>query len=511
MRALLTKRYTLVTINDYAYYDIAISALESARIMVIWPPMIPRVVAMLRRARMRWADEARPRYAKIVAEWDERDLSATPAAQLLEGAREIVMVAADHYLTVQSGILPVAYLSEALFSKMYSLFARRKGDPPALTFLLGFDSAPIQAEKSLYDIAAWAQTEPDLAAYLKRANSEDIVAAWRSGAAPVTVVFGHGAESWREFSRRLSAHLNRFGHAVYDLDFAKSLAADDPAPLLEALKYFLAGQARDPHMRQSKTAVAREEATQSLLGRLRGPRRRMFGWLLRAAQCYAPLREDALMDVGLGWPLLRKMLREVGRRFAGAGAIVRSDDVFWLNWDEAQAEARALDAAGPSHDSAAVVAERRAKWQREQKVTPPVTLPAGKALRFLGINFSTWLPARTGQAAGDTIRGIGASPGCAAGVARVIHGPGEFNLMRAGDILVAKITTPAWTPLFALAAGVVTDIGGPLSHSSIVAREYQIPAVLGTGVATERICSGQHISVDGDRGVVKISPVSSAE
>jgi len=76
--------------------------------------------------------------------------------------------------------------------------------------------------------------------------------------------------------------------------------------------------------------------------------------------------------------------------------------------------------------------------------------------------------------------------------------------MQRGDILVAKVTTPAWTALFALAAGVVTDVGGPLSHSSIVAREYHIPAVLGTGVATERVRSGQHITVDGDAGTVRI-------
>ena len=77
--------------------------------------------------------------------------------------------------------------------------------------------------------------------------------------------------------------------------------------------------------------------------------------------------------------------------------------------------------------------------------------------------------------------------------------------MRQGDILVARITTPAWTPLFALAAGVVTDVGGPLSHSSIVAREYHIPAVLGTGVATGRLSSGQRVTVDGDAGTVKVS------
>lgn len=67
---------------------------------------------------------------------------------------------------------------------------------------------------------------------------------------------------------------------------------------------------------------------------------------------------------------------------------------------------------------------------------------------------------------------------------------------------MARITTPAWTPLFAMASAVVTDVGGPLSHSSIVAREYGIPAVLGTGVATQRLSSGQRIAVDGDAGTV---------
>jgi pyruvate,water dikinase len=76
--------------------------------------------------------------------------------------------------------------------------------------------------------------------------------------------------------------------------------------------------------------------------------------------------------------------------------------------------------------------------------------------------------------------------------------------MQPGDVLVASITTPAWTSLFAMASAVVTDIGGPLSHSSIVAREYGIPAVLGTAVATRRISSGERIRVDGDVGTVTL-------
>mgnify|MGYP000425954775 CR=1 FL=1 len=76
--------------------------------------------------------------------------------------------------------------------------------------------------------------------------------------------------------------------------------------------------------------------------------------------------------------------------------------------------------------------------------------------------------------------------------------------MQPGCVLVASVTTPAWTPLFAMASGVVTDIGGPLSHGSIVAREYGIPAVMGTGVATRRIHNGQTITADGSEGIVTI-------
>ncbi|HEV2661332.1 MAG TPA: PEP-utilizing enzyme, partial [Ktedonobacteraceae bacterium] len=152
-----------------------------------------------------------------------------------------------------------------------------------------------------------------------------------------------------------------------------------------------------------------------------------------------------------------------------------------------------------------VVAERHATWKRERALTPPAALPIKGGARFLGIDFSRVMPARTDQPEGDVLKGFAASPGQVTGLARVIHGPEEFGQMRQGDILVARITTPAWTPLFALAAGVVTDVGGPLSHSSIVAREYHIPAVLGTGAATERLHSEQRITVDGDAGTVVLS------
>ena len=117
------------------------------------------------------------------------------------------------------------------------------------------------------------------------------------------------------------------------------------------------------------------------------------------------------------------------------------------------------------------------------------------------------MPATMAEQTGDVLTGIGASSGRVTAMARVLDGPADFARLQPGEVLVASITTPAWTSLFARAAAVVTDIGGPLSHSSIVAREYGIPAVLGTAVATRRVVDGQQITVDGDSGKVYLAEV----
>jgi pyruvate,water dikinase len=417
--------------------------------------------------------------------------------QMLDGVREIVVMAAKYYLTIQGGILPAAYMSESFFSFVYDRLFKLRGDPPALTFMLGYDSAPIRAEQSLYDLAQWARQQQGLTDVLSNLSDKQFASAYRTGH-----LAGVDEAVWSEFCQRLAAHLARYGHTIYDLDFAKPLPADDPASLLETLKFFLSGQAPDPSVRQAASATAREQAVHALQARLRGPLLSLFRRLVRAAQGYAPLREDALADVGLGWPILRRMLHEIGNRLVAAKSIATPDDTFWLTEDELQSATRALDEQQPVQDYHAIITKRRMLWEGRRKLTPPAALPLKGGARFMGIDFSSMLPARTDQQAGDVIKGIGASPGRVTGPARVISGPSEFNQMRRADILVAKITTPAWTPLFALASGVVTDVGGPLSHSSIVAREYHIPAVLGTGVATERLHSDQQITVDGDAGTV---------
>ena len=487
----------LTTINGYGYYDYGFTPAQTAKSILSMPRFVGAAARLLRTSRTRW-QEARSRYAAVVDYWQTRDLATTSGTNLLGGIGAITAEAAHYYLSVQSGILPGAYLSESLFALVYNRFLKRRNGPSALTFMLGFDSAPMQAEQSLYDLAQWVQGQPELATQLSNMSSEQLTAMYREQATQVQASAG----AWPEFWRRLADHLARFGHAIYDLDFAKALPADDPAPILETFKFFLSGQAPDPYVRQEKASAARDQATQTMLNQRRGFRLKLFQRLVGTAQRFAPLREDALADVGLGWPILRRMLREMGRRLTETSVIDTPDDVFWLRLVELQEAATALDAGQPPANEHAVIAERRATWESERALTPPVVLPLKGGARFLGIDWSSWMPARTDQASKNVITGIAASPGRITGPARVIHGPEEFGQMRQGDILVARITTPAWTPLFALASGVVTDVGGPLSHGSIVAREYHIPAVLGTGVATARLYSGQRITVDGDAGLV---------
>jgi pyruvate,water dikinase len=494
--------HVLTTINEYAYYEFGLTSWQWLRLVALMVSRFPGILARtLGRGEARWAENARPRYLQVTAKWAACDLHHMPATRLLDGAREIVQQAADYYVTIQSGILPSAFISEALFTMAYNRLAKRPDDPAALIFVLGFDSAPISAEKSLYDLGQWLRAHTALAGYLSRATSADIADAYFSGSAPTPVADGDG---WVEFRRRFGNHLDRFGHTVYDLDFVKRVPAEAPEPLIDALKQYLTGQTQSPYERQARSASARMQATQLLAG-LTGPRARLFKRLLPWAQRSAPLREDALADVGLGWPVLRRMMRESGQRLVTVNALADPDDVFWLTLGEAADAARAIDTGQPAEDYRGRVDQRRARWEQVRLVTPPAALPIKGGARILGIDFSAWGPSRTNQAGRATIKGQGASPGRVTGPARVIRGPAEFGTMESGDILVARITTPAWTPLFALAAGIVTDVGGALSHSSIVAREYHIPAVLGTGVATERIRSGQRITVDGDHGVVSLS------
>jgi rifampicin phosphotransferase len=445
-----------------------------------------------------WREDALPKYRSTIARWQQRPPAELPTADLLEGARQLFEAAVYTYNMLQSGIIPASGFTELIFTQVYNRLIKKPADPAAMTFMLGFESTPIRADKALYDLAMWAQTQPELAAYLGGRRGSQIAADLRSGAVPEEVPEG----AWQVLRTRLDGYLAEYGSSLYDLDFAKPLPTDDPGTLLDTLRLYLSGDGRSPYERTRQQQSKREAATEQVLSHVSGLKRKYFLKTLRNAQKMAPLREDGLADLGLGYPLLRSLLLELGGRLARSGAIAQAADVFWLEDQEIRATLPDLERGSTLPAMGEVIAQRKALWNAEKRVTPPTTLPIGS--RFMGLDIGGF-GARTEGQEGDTLKGIGAFPGRVSGVARVLRGPQDFDQMRPGDILVASITTPAWTPLFAMAAAIVTDIGGPLSHSSIVAREYGIPAVLGTGVATRRIHSGQTITVDGGAGLVHLT------
>jgi len=486
----------MLTINGYAYMTVSYTPKQW---WLMLTRMVPSFRRMLRTGVQYWREVAHPQYVETVERWQARSLPDLSATELLRGIQEVLTVATDHLGALMVSTMGPSAGSEGLFTRVYERIIRREGDPDAPTFLLGFDSIPIRSEKALYDLAQWCRERAPLAAYLTDTPTAQIVAQLAGEHPPAELDAG----DWQAWRRRFRDHLDCYGYAIYTLDFGWPLPMDDPAPILETLKLFIIGQGRSPYERQQTFAKRREQAVQATLARLKGIKRWVFQKTLNLAQSLVPLREDGIAEIGLGYPLLRQMLRELGRRFAKAGAIEQPEDIFWLEASEVEEMTATLDQGETLPDHRPVVKERQAAWRAAKRATPPPQVPfKGK---YLGMSIETWVPARADEQTGDVIKGVGASPGRVTAPARVLHGPEDFYQMQPGDILVAGITTPAWTPLFAMAAGVVTDVGGPLSHGSIVAREYGIPAVLGTGVATKRIRSGQIITVDGSAGLVNLA------
>jgi rifampicin phosphotransferase len=272
-------------------------------------------------------------------------------------------------------------------------------------------------------------------------------------------------------------------HAVQSIDWAHPTAGELGWPPPEP--------SEDRHR---QLAASREALTAQCLAVL-GDQPQLqarFQALLAVAQRYAVIREQQARQLTLGWPLLRRCALRLGETLHAHGVIDQAEDVFYLTRAE-------LDTRTPLQD---VVGRRRAAWERQRRLLAPLTI--GRPPRLLAKELLGAVDAvrTTGPTPEDAIIGQPASPGRATGPVRIIHGPGDFDRFQPGEVLVARATAPAWTPLFARAVAVVTDGGTLAAHASLVAREYGIPAVVATGDATTRLDDGQVVTVDGGAGTV---------
>ena len=290
-----------------------------------------------------------------------------------------------------------------------------------------------------------------------------------------------------DFAAEFQAYLSEYGHRE-----TVSPVLVSPPTQVEAPETVLALIS----MLATKPAESRQHAdslTELLdLPLLRGRRRRALAqrWVV-AARAGIAFREDSHFYFLKPLPILRQALLELGRRLHDAGVLAETEDVFHLRLEELESIPDPVLA-----NSAKLRGVVRTRSARRQEL-------AGVRL----IDPTAVFPARdVGEA---LITGTPASGGTATGPVRVIREPSEFGRLVSGDVLVCPYTNPGWTPLFQRAAAVVVDSGGSVSHAAIVAREYGIPAVMGTGIGTSTLTDGQLVSVDGNRGRVTAAQTDS--
>lgn len=226
-----------------------------------------------------------------------------------------------------------------------------------------------------------------------------------------------------------------------------------------------------------------------------------FRSLLAETQRLVPIREEHVREFTLPWPAMRRAVLRLGEALVERGVIREPEDVFFLTRDEALG-ALGRETNGEAIDVAIDVASRRHAHVQQSRLVAPLFVGnrAGIVGRVAGM-FAAMVGGRRSDRA--IVSGSPASPGRATGKVRVVRSPEEFGALQPGEILVAPVTAPAWTPLFARAAAVVTDVGSAAAHASIIAREYGIPAVVGCGDATARLRDGMMVTVDGTTGNVE--------
>ncbi len=471
----------VVTINGYAFIRI------DARISITGILKSPfnglRYLANL--WGHRWRRTLLEPYAQTVAKWKDLEIDKSPPKELWNGVKAICRANAEYWEACLQN--RVSGMIEQAFTGIYPLLVRGKDRPRVFAFLRGHDSEPVRAEGELFQLVQ--EFREDVESTFREIPADRIVSRLQ------TIPRG------REFLSRFQAYLDRNGHQISTLDFIDPTLAEQPEPLLERIKLFFAPE-RDttpPHERARQERLSAEAQIEAGLGPIR---RTLMSGLLSLLNYGLVLREDVLFFHGMGWPVARRFILELGRRIARDGLIESETDVFFLT----ETELETLFGGDPSlvdkHKLGSDIDERRKRREEQLRIKPPVLIPSNFGV--FGFSMRPFMPEYSRPSIGRQIVGIPVSPGRATGPAAVIGSPEEFRSMKRGAILIAPLTTPAWTPLFALASGVVTDVGGLLSHASIVAREYGIPAVIGTGVATHRIQSGQLVTVDGDRGTVTL-------
>jgi pyruvate,water dikinase len=456
----------------------------------------------------RWLTENLPHYLAKLDRWRELDPRQASDQTLLDGIRALTLAEA-RYWHVLRAVIGAAKMTDQALQTFLADNAPDLGLSSG-TFLSGFESKTLDAELDM------------------RATAEQI----RNNAAIYELIIVTPANRFLEALKvhaeggsvlqAINDYLETYGKQIFNLDFVEPALIDAPLPFVTNLKAMVRHSGFDLMARQRDVRRKRRQKWIQTLRYFRTKRTKQGtgGWagnapvskwalaefvrLYWTARINYPTREKAIFYMGLAWHLLRPFALELGKRLVAAGTLAHADDVFYLTGDELQ---QAIDARGKGESVQALkdqaTAQRDLREWRE-RLEQPAAIPEENQLPWAGRGKSSFDTIKINTKDAQMISGFAVSPGAVTGVASVIMSPDEFDRMEPDTILVCPLTTPAWTQLFPYAIGLVTDIGSITAHGSIVAREYGIPAVLGTGNGTRIVAHGDRIEVNGDMGIVTI-------
>jgi pyruvate,water dikinase len=366
----------------------------------------------------------------------------------------------------------------------------------AWQLMQGYETKSVETSKGLWRLSRIVKSSSMLRTVFEGGDPADIV--------PALEHFSEG----RAFLAELRHFLDDYGwrsDGIYEIGDA-TWREDLSIPLNTIQGYLGLSEDDNPEFTLSRASHRREELAAKARARLVGDQGTLqrFNELMEAAKHNLRVTEDHSFWIDqMGTAAFRRFCLALGGRLVERGVLAQPEDVFLLHKDELR---QALRGGG---DMKATVAQRRSEMEAWAKVVPPFHLghstppnadPFFVAMvdKMLGL-----LPVEPSTDP-DVITGVAASPGTVQGTAKVVRSLNEASKLQYGDIMVCEMTMPTWVPLFATVRAVVADSGGILSHCAIVAREFRLPAVVGTRVGTEAIKDGMTITVDGNKGLVRI-------
>lgn len=377
----------------------------------------------------------------------------------------------------------VGMMSKVLLERMLS----DKADPADLAAVQSGMAGNVTTQMDLVvgDLADTARAQPAVVNAFDTAAPEDLLATLEQ------------MEEAGDFLRALDRFLKKYGVRGFgEIDIARDRWQDDPTTLLQMVRGNLKSGDKGTHRthfaKMAQEADAAAERLAALARRQRGGRLKTVlvkRWI-KVLRAYMPTREHPKFLLVKIFKMARDLLMQAGEVFTADGRLEKPTDIWYLTFPEV------LDALkGAEFPLAQIITERKTAYEHFQKMTPPrVITSEGEIIK--GRYATERLP-------DGAIPGSAVSAGVVEGLAKVVMDPAK-ETVSPGEILVAPFTDPAWTPLFINAAGLVLDVGGLMTHGSVVAREYGIPAVVGVVDATTIIKTGMHLRVNGDMGFVEI-------